>query len=1713
MHRPGGTALAAPGCDAGPTGSPARSPGWAPTAVQPRHLLAMGLAVLVVVETLESTGAGHGAAIWASAWLSPLEVVLAAGAALSPSRAQRSRPAWGRPVAVLAGWAGVVVGVAQLVSARAARTLSGVIMVASDLVGLALFAALATLAILASLARRGGVPGWTAVRGQLAHEAGSWWLLTGAFACLLGVDAARAALASAGQAPVAAVAFTLAGLAGCLWSAALWHGAARPWPESGAGQSATQLVAGGRGLLGNRHVVVSRDRFLAALGRHLVRPDAQVAVLCFDLGPLGHPDLARQVGQRLGHLVVEAEDLGSLGGGVFGLLTTLNNPNRDVAMAVRGVLAELGDPLRIAGESVVPVPRIGVAISPVHGQDPAVLLDAAGMARDRAVEEGNGAYQVYRPVVPRAQERLNLEQQLHLAIQQGELVLHYQPQVSLATGEVVGMEALVRWQHPRFGLLSPDRFIELAEETEVILALGRWVLGEACRQARAWQDAGFPRLSMAVNVSARQFHRGGLSRDVAWALARSGLDPGLLELELTETLALGDLEPVGAVLAELRALGVRCSIDDFGAGFTSTDYLSQLPVDRVKVDRSFVAGLGETSVDRALVLAVMVMARSLGLNVVAEGVETKEQLAFLREMGCHVAQGWLFSPALPPLEMERFIRRHRPGGSVFLDGTGQPWSWSSASLAAVSGAGVDPVGGSSVPAIPRRPWATLLPEAAAEPSADPEIVEAIRSGALHWVVGRQGRVAIVLGSLVAAAPLSLGLASAGALPHPAQEVADRVFSVLHVGLPPSNILASHRASPLPPVAGAGPRPRSVSRVAPSSRSPRSEQATSWSTSGFLRPIPSARAGAARTGMGAAGRSRLTGGGQPGSGSALRSGAGGRPGDRSGRRRDAAGGVETSAGAKVGTGPSAGVGLGVGARRGAGLGARAGGAAAAGAGAAAVGAASGAGGAGPAAGGARPAAGGARPASAAGARSAAGGAGPASAAGGQEQPSGWPADAQGDPGTAHRVPVDVTDGAAAPSEDHPAPEGRWLPSHIETPVSSPTPSGPPASRTASYETAPGGARPAPTSATGAGAGVGSAGRGQPGPSDASPGTPSQASPGQVGQEVQAPHGPQSTFQPSAPRGVPSYLPSSPSAHDQVQAQGPTPGRGRDEAQPRSSRAVQDQAQAQVELLTPASPAPAPPKFPVPAPRLGPQPSTQVQGLSPGQTPGSIHGLDRGRAEVFPPPSLAIPAPLSAPVPGGGLEVGPEHLSWCLPGVGPDAPQPPPPTPGTLAPGDVRTSPSVLVSGGARRATPPARPALSSKGTTGGAVGGAGAWDCPGAGSRPLLGSAWCPEPPFVIQARPFPVVSGALPAGTPVPTTSLLQVALVLGTAGVGLAQKVLPVSAGHLPRLQILPVSTRDGGQTWRVAGPPQRELTEDTAGSGTPPTGCRPDRRHRGSLEPRLDQEKRSGPLFAGTAPRTRAGRCRSSGTAQSWSSTVRGRCVPTRSRRPGCHMLRSGAVAQAWLGLRICWREERRRPAGQGPAAVRPGRRYVLATVNLLVKTRRTTVAGAVLLCAPVLATGCRGPARLAAPPRLAAYVLGPPGHRLAVAATPGQTVAAPSIRTTGADGIVPDGTVYQYQLRLPGTGDVRIEVVTSPGAIAANRAHWLINHYFNNIPAHLTTWRGRPADEGVIACTTPAGRCPGSIGGLDFVAGSAVYSVWADDGANRQEVQAVLRSVALR
>ena len=334
-----------------------------------------------------------------------------------------------------------------------------------------------------------------------------------------------------------------------------------------------------------------------------------------------------------------------------------SDPRTPCATICAPTPSAIASPIELCGHGLRLTGSFGVAIYPNDASDAEALLANADAAMYRAKENGRDNVEFYRPEINlRLQEKFSMQEALRLALTGQEFVLHYQPQLDLHTGAILGVEALIRWRHPTLGLLPPARFIPLAEETGLINGIGEWALNEACRQAEAGRKEGMPPIRMSVNVSARQFRERGLTGVVAAALNESGLDPRQLELELTESMIMQDVDQALGTMEELERLGVQLSIDDFGTGYSSLAALKTFPVGRLKIDMSFIKGLPEDEDDRTVAAAVISLGQKLKLKVIAEGVETAEQADFLRRNSCDEIQGFHLSKPIPPEDLAAFVR-------------------------------------------------------------------------------------------------------------------------------------------------------------------------------------------------------------------------------------------------------------------------------------------------------------------------------------------------------------------------------------------------------------------------------------------------------------------------------------------------------------------------------------------------------------------------------------------------------------------------------------------------------------------------------------------------------------------------------------------------------------------------------------------------------------------------------------------------------------------------------------------------------------------------------------------------------------------------------------------------------------------------------------------------------------------------------------------------
>jgi diguanylate cyclase (GGDEF)-like protein/PAS domain S-box-containing protein len=365
--------------------------------------------------------------------------------------------------------------------------------------------------------------------------------------------------------------------------------------------------------------------------------------------------LLLDVGQRMTGVMYEIDTVSRVGGDEFLILVHNIQDSQDASLIVRKIMASLQQPFTVSEQEVFITASIGVAVYPNDGATADDLLRNADAAMHRAKEDlGRGNYQFFcEDMNSRAMHQFTLEADLRRALDQGEFHLHYQPQIEVKSISIIGAEALIRWNHPEKGNIPPGVFIPAAESSGLIEPIGDWVLQAACSQHRQWLDAGFPPIRIAVNLSARQFLRGDLSEKVAQALAASGMQPEYLELELTESMLMQDVDSTVSTLNELKRMGVRLSIDDFGTGYSSLSYLKRFPLDLLKIDKSFVADLDSEVDDGEIARAIIAMAHALRLEVVAEGVETQRQLDFIRDSQCDFIQGYFFSKPLPPEEFTK----------------------------------------------------------------------------------------------------------------------------------------------------------------------------------------------------------------------------------------------------------------------------------------------------------------------------------------------------------------------------------------------------------------------------------------------------------------------------------------------------------------------------------------------------------------------------------------------------------------------------------------------------------------------------------------------------------------------------------------------------------------------------------------------------------------------------------------------------------------------------------------------------------------------------------------------------------------------------------------------------------------------------------------------------------------------------------------------------
>jgi diguanylate cyclase (GGDEF)-like protein len=427
--------------------------------------------------------------------------------------------------------------------------------------------------------------------------------------------------------------------------------------------------------LPNRLLLKDRiDQAIATAPRH----ERQVAVLFLDLDgfkyindSLGHPTgdkLLQSIAKRLVGCVRTSDTVSRQGGDEFVVLLTESRQWEDAVVVAERILKAVAQSHPIDNHDLHVTTSIGVSVYPDDGEDAETLIRNADIAMYQAKEKGRNSYQFFKPAMNvRAVERQSIESSLRSAVKNGEFVLRYQPKVDLRTGLITGAEALIRWNHPLRGELAPGMFVSIAEDSGLIRQIGRWVLREACEQARAWLDEGLPPISIAVNVSAVELSDETYVQRLYATLSETGMDPSNLELELTESVLMRHAHSAAIILQALRKTGIQVALDDFGTGYSSLSYLRDFPIDSLKIDRSFVDEVTSVVEDTSIVKAVISMARNLGLRVVAEGVENMDQLEFLRAQACDEAQGYFFSR---PVDPDAFAELLRSGFGPGFTGSG-----------------------------------------------------------------------------------------------------------------------------------------------------------------------------------------------------------------------------------------------------------------------------------------------------------------------------------------------------------------------------------------------------------------------------------------------------------------------------------------------------------------------------------------------------------------------------------------------------------------------------------------------------------------------------------------------------------------------------------------------------------------------------------------------------------------------------------------------------------------------------------------------------------------------------------------------------------------------------------------------------------------------------------------------------------------------------------
>lgn len=401
--------------------------------------------------------------------------------------------------------------------------------------------------------------------------------------------------------------------------------------------------------------------------KQLINAETNIAIMFIDLDrfKLVNDTFGHQAGDQLLSIIanrlvncIGENDLVSRQGGDEFIICLSVHDHSEIEMITEKILLEMSKPLIIDGKEIIITPSIGISVSPNDGTDMATLIQHADLAMYQAKSKGKNTYQFFSSEMNKVATRLaEVETALRKALDNGEFTIHYQPKVMMKSKRIIGAEALIRWNHPEFGFISPCEFIPIAEETGLIIPIGEWVLREACKQTKAWQLAGYEPLLMCVNLSVRQFIQDDFHHMVAAALQDTGLEPQYLNLELTESLAIQEFDASIDKLNQLKSIGVKLSLDDFGTGYSSLSYLKRMPIDFIKIDRSFVSDIVNDPYDMAICSAIVTVAHSLELLVIAEGIETEEQYNILARQSCDEAQGYYFSHPLPANEMEKLLEK------------------------------------------------------------------------------------------------------------------------------------------------------------------------------------------------------------------------------------------------------------------------------------------------------------------------------------------------------------------------------------------------------------------------------------------------------------------------------------------------------------------------------------------------------------------------------------------------------------------------------------------------------------------------------------------------------------------------------------------------------------------------------------------------------------------------------------------------------------------------------------------------------------------------------------------------------------------------------------------------------------------------------------------------------------------------------------------------